>query len=243
MTQETFFGTVSAPAPPAAIARPQPAPQDAERLFFRHAGRYLFWTWRLIHKNPATGEAAILERRAARADQMESALLDLRSFTRMSKDPNTYRAVFQSPKLAPTQLQVKILAPAEIEIFQATKDRWEAWYYANGRRTDKLRTPEGVAMTSSEQALLREKVRAAFERQVRAWLSYDQAGKPVLAGAEATSPEGVVQRLAPDNDPTPRRGESNLITLCQRCKRKPKVTDAGLCSDCDQEELDSYRNA
>lgn len=153
-------------------------PADAESKFFGAAAWWLFYTWRL-YRPGALRASDVIRRREERREELQQLLADLRSFKRMSKDPNTYRAVFQSPKLRPDQMQVTILAPAEIEIHQATRDRWEAWHYFQGRRTAPLMTLEGNACTAGDQKILREKVRGLFKTELRAWEQYDVAGHKV----------------------------------------------------------------
>ena len=165
-----------------------PADQDPERRFFRLASRYLYWTWRLYHRTDAAiGTAEVIERRGTRADQMAQTLADLRSFKRMAKDLNTYRASFQFPKLGEQQMKVRIPAPAEIQLHQATKDRWEAWYYSavDRRVTAPLLDLQRNRVNQSTLPALKEKVRDLFEKQTRGWECFDAAGKVVTPTAAA----------------------------------------------------------
>ena len=111
----------------------------------------------------------------------------------MTKDPNEYRAIFRNPRLAARQMQVKIAADIEIKVFQATADRWEAWYWnpTDRRATAPLTDHAGHRITAGSLSKIKESVRAQFATVVQAWQAYNPAtGAPAAKPPEtAADPE------------------------------------------------------
>lgn len=160
---------------------------DPERRFFHAAAWWLFYAWLTRHRSTTLARAEVIARQAERAETLNSLLADLRSFKRMEKDPHFYRAVFRGPRLRENQMQVKITAPVTIQVHQATKERWEAWYYSDVDRrvTSQLRDTHNVPVTSMDLAGIKQRARDQFQTQAQAWQTFGADGVTLIAGNPA----------------------------------------------------------
>jgi hypothetical protein len=99
----------------------------------------------------------------------------------------TYRATFQQPKEGPiNRMGAKISCPLFVEVYQATKDRWQA------------RTPKIGAWPSEPWPLqygisaehMRADVESAFETQLTPWEMWGNPGTK-MDSARLLQPEEV----------------------------------------------------